>query len=143
MWLGSALRAATMPIAKETHVVTARGLFPIANIAGSAYALLADGGRWVDAPITSFGTKPIMEVTLSRSRVIKTIRATPDHRWLLRTYSNRRFDARTVDLFQGCLLPGTAAQHGCRQAIRGSRVCIRRRFDARKSCDGLLLRPEG
>ena len=90
-----------MPIAKETIVMTAKGLLPIANVARSAYPLLTDGGSWVDASITSFGTKPTMEVTLSRSGVIKTIRATPDHCWVLRTYSNRRFNTRTVDLCQG------------------------------------------
>ena len=99
--VGVSTRAKSMPIAKETHVMTARGVLPIASIAGYAYPLLTDGGHWIDSPITSFGSKLTMEVTLSRSGVIKTIRATPDHSWLLRTYSNRRSDARTVDLCQG------------------------------------------
>ncbi len=39
------------------------------------------GGVWVDAEIKSFGTQPLLRVTLSRNGVEKIVHATAGHRW--------------------------------------------------------------
>lgn len=50
-------------------------------------------GEWVDAPIREFGEQPIMCVTLTRNQQTKTVEATPEHRWFVK--SNQR--ARPVN----------------------------------------------
>lgn len=39
-------------------------------------------GYWVEAPIEYFGEQRLLTITLTRDRVTKIIRATPEHRWL-------------------------------------------------------------
>lgn len=72
-------------------------------------------GYWVQAPIRSFGEQPVLSVTLQRGGITKTIRATPEHRWIASPNSRnvRRFDAATVltrDLQPGMALAALSAQ---------------------------------
>lgn len=63
--------------------------------------LLTADGQWVKAPVLSFGRQEVSEVTLSRSGVIKTIRATAEHRWLLRSRRGHGYEATTTELQPG------------------------------------------
>lgn len=74
-------------------------------------------GRWVEAPIRSYGEQPVLSVVLSRNRQTKVVRATPEHEWFASTdaRSAARGDAHQVttsDLRPGMalasLMPGSA-----------------------------------
>jgi len=69
--------------ARETPVMTQSGTKPIGELSHRTHKLLTDGGVWIDAPVRSFGMQKLMNVTLSRSGVLKVIHATPDNRWIL------------------------------------------------------------
>ncbi|GEA90031.1 hypothetical protein CCE01nite_39800 [Cellulomonas cellasea] len=88
--------------AGETRVLTGAGIFPIAELAGGIHELLTTGGRWVKAPIMSFGKQRVYEVTVGRYGEEKVIRATGNHRWLLRAkVAHARDEATTQDLRVG------------------------------------------
>jgi hypothetical protein len=79
----------------ETEVVTRQGLRPIAELAaaGSAELLVPSldskgykgRGMFREVPVRQFGEQELLEITLKRSRRVKTIRATAEHRWLVMT----------------------------------------------------------
>jgi hypothetical protein len=78
-------------LAGETGVLTPEGVRPIRDLAGTTARLLTTshddgrgGGKWVDAPVQSFGVQPLMKVTLRRNGVDKVIHATANHRWFVR-----------------------------------------------------------
>lgn len=87
--------------AGETQVITRTGTRPIEALAGGRHELLTDGGEWVKAPVKHFGRQEVTEVTLIRSGVLKTIRATAEHRWLLLTRRGRKYEATTAELKPG------------------------------------------
>jgi RNA-splicing ligase RtcB len=87
--------------AGETLVTTRSGDQPIEALAGGEHELLTSDGKWVKAPVRAFGRQEVTEIVLSRSGVTKTIRATADHRWLLRSRRGRRFEATTAELQPG------------------------------------------
>jgi ribonucleoside-triphosphate reductase (thioredoxin) len=65
----------------NTEIITADGIKKIGDCAGTVQTLLTRGGKWVDAPVRSFGHQKLMRVTLRRQGAEKEIYATPDHRW--------------------------------------------------------------
>lgn len=67
--------------APETEVITAEGVKAIGDLDGQTVRLLTRGGKWVDAPVKSFGKQELYAVTLQRQGVAKTVYATADHRW--------------------------------------------------------------
>lgn len=88
--------------AGETLVMTDHGDRPIADLAGGTHTLLTEGGKWVKAPVESFGSQPIWEVTIGRFGQERTIRATAEHRWLLRPkVAHNRTEAITRELSIG------------------------------------------
>ena len=87
--------------AGETEVLTRQGTAPIEQLSGGVHELLTTNGVWVKAPVRSFGDQPLVRITLSRSGVRKEIRATPGHRWLLRTRRGRIVEATTEQLRPG------------------------------------------
>jgi RNA-splicing ligase RtcB len=87
--------------AGETPVITRTGSRPIEALAGGVHELLTTDGEWVKAPVRSFGRQEVSEIVLSRSGVLKTIRATPDHRWLLRSRRGHQSEALTTNLRPG------------------------------------------
>ncbi|WP_211269215.1 RtcB family protein [Saccharothrix syringae] len=89
--------------AGETEVLTRTGTRPIEALAGAHHELLTADGRWVKAPVRSFGRQEVHEVLLSRGGVTKAVRATAGHRWLLHS----RADATTVELRAGDRLRST------------------------------------
>lgn len=101
-------------LAAETMVQTWDGSYPISDLAGGTHRLLttcAQGhSRWVYAPVSSFGEQTLQDVVISRNGVEKTIRATPKHRWFVK--SGQRFLERTTDqLKAGQYLRGVKLPH--------------------------------
>ncbi|WP_197094117.1 RtcB family protein [Nonomuraea sp. SBT364] len=102
-------------LAGETAVMTSTGIRPISELAGGEHELLTTDGLWVKAPVRSFGRQRLLRVRLSRNGVEKTVYATADHRWLLRTHSSggtrywgkRPAEATTAELRQGDRLAWT------------------------------------
>jgi hypothetical protein len=87
--------------AGDTIVKTRAGDRRIEELAGGPHELLTAGGNWVSAPIRSLGRQAVSEVTLSRSGVMKRIRVTSDHRWLLRTREDLGYEVSTAALSPG------------------------------------------
>lgn len=71
----------------DTRVITWDGTKTIAEMSGSNHRLLTRDGKWVDAPVRSFGVQPLLEIRLSRNGVKKSVFATRGHRWF--TYRRR------------------------------------------------------
>lgn len=67
--------------AAETEVITDKGIRNIGEIAGQTVKVLTRNGRWVDAPVRSFGVQPLRRVTLGRGRAEKIVYATGNHNW--------------------------------------------------------------
>lgn len=87
--------------AGETMVMTRSGNKRISELSGGEHDLLTEGGKWVKAPVKSFGQQNLMEITLSRSGVIKKIRATAGHRWLLHNVQRLQSEVTTAELKKG------------------------------------------
>lgn len=88
--------------AGETQVLTDQGCRPIRDLAGGRHMLLTAKGRWVKAPVASFGRQRLYEVTVGRFGEEKVIRATAEHRWLLRPkVSHNRTESTTLGLRVG------------------------------------------
>ena len=76
----------------ETRYWTQDGIKTLAETVGTTQRVLSNtgnGGTWVDAQIHDFGTQPLMKVTLRRNKRIKVVYSTPEHRWLVRTRTDR------------------------------------------------------
>jgi RNA-splicing ligase RtcB len=87
--------------AGETAVITRTGTRPIEALAGGEHELLTVDGQWVKAPVRSFGRQEVAEVVLSRSGVTTSIRATAEHRWLLRSRRGHEYETTTAELQPG------------------------------------------
>lgn len=72
--------------AGDTEVITAHGVRTIRDLAEMEGdpTLLTSGGKWVQAPVRSFGTQRLYKLTLTRQGVDKVIYCTGDHRWFAR-----------------------------------------------------------
>lgn len=67
--------------AAETEVITSEGVRTLGELDGKTVRLLTRRGKWVDAPVRSFGEQELYRVTLRRQGVEKVVHATADHRW--------------------------------------------------------------
>jgi DNA primase len=83
-------------LAGDTRVVTRSGVREIRDLAGGSHSVMTTAGRWVDAPFYSFGEQPVVRLHLSRNGQKKVIRATGNHRWLVRAGSKRERHAERV-----------------------------------------------
>jgi DNA primase len=72
-------------LAGETKVITWDGIRSIGDMAGASQKILTKWGAWVVAPFRSFGKQELMQIVLSRNGQKKIIRATPGHRWFIRS----------------------------------------------------------
>ena len=134
--------------AGETLVLTRHGQRPIAELSGGHHELLGADGRWVKAPVSEFGSQPLMAVTLSRSGVKKTIYATAGHGWILRTRRGLLYDSTTRDLAAGDRLAFSfpEAPDGREvdpAAVRQGLHLWRWKPEQRQQVAGELLRREG
>jgi len=91
-------------LAGETRVLTSSGARPIAELAGTTARILTQRGQWVDAPFYEFGEQRLWELTLRRNGRHKTIFATDEHRWFLK--SNKRGIEKGAERFTKNLRPG-------------------------------------
>ena len=76
-------------LAGETRVLTFDGPRPISELAGGEHKILGRNGNWQVAPFRSFGVMPLLKVTLTRNRQVKTLFATDEHRWFVRSGGDR------------------------------------------------------
>jgi hypothetical protein len=108
----------------DTTVVTADGPRKIGELAGTTATILTrspgrDGnrGRWVDAPVRSFGQDEVWRITLRRGAVEKAIHATADHRWFVdvrephQRTARKGAEVRTAELTQGMGLSSCLPRH--------------------------------
>jgi hypothetical protein len=98
-------------LAGETEVLTGSGIRPIAELTGGTHRLLTEGGRWVDAPVRSFGRQALHAITLRRAGVRKIIRATAGHRWFTVGVSGTRTERTTLELLAGDRLVSVREAH--------------------------------
>lgn len=85
----------------ETEVVTRDGIKRIDDLAKIGHAtIMTDFGKWVTADIRCFGEQPLATIMLRRGRQTKAVRATANHRWIVRGKDGRK------DVFTESLTPG-------------------------------------
>jgi len=65
----------------KTEIITRDGVKQIGLLVGTEQELLTTGGKWVKAPIKSFGVQELYKLTLERAGVQKIIYTTAGHRW--------------------------------------------------------------
>jgi DNA primase len=90
-------------LAGETEVLTWDGIKPIRELAGGTHRILGPRADWIEAPFKSYGVQPLMKLTLTRNRQVKEIFATDEHRWFVRSGTDRgaRREVLTKDLKAG------------------------------------------
>ena len=94
----------------ETEVVTREGIQRLDDLADVGYAtVMTDYGKWVTADVLNFGEQPLAEVHLRRGRQTKTVRATAEHRWIVRG-RNGREERLTQELLPGMKLVSIKGQ---------------------------------
>lgn len=84
----------------DTEIITRDGIKQIGALAGTTQTLLTVGGKWVDAPIRSFGNQELYKLTLGRSGVEKVIYTTADHIWFARDrryQEDQKFAAKYIN----------------------------------------------
>jgi ribonucleoside-diphosphate reductase alpha chain len=96
---GTGLGKATLIncLAGETLVLTDQGRKPIKELAGSTATLLTRNGKWVEAPVKSYGEQPLRKVTLSRNGQERVLYATPNHRWYVGTKATTGYKVVETD----------------------------------------------
>jgi len=99
---GTSLGKATLIncLAGETLVLTSEGRIPIEELAGTTPTLLTRNGKWVEAPVKSYGEQPLRKVTLSRNGQERVIYATPNHRWYVGTKATNGYEVVETDDLQ-------------------------------------------
>ena len=87
----------------ETEFLTDDGVKQLGDCAGTTQRVLTSNGRWVEAPIRSFGTQPVLRVRLTRNGTEKQIHATAEHEWFVQpgTSNTDRKLVRTDELRPG------------------------------------------
>lgn len=93
--------------AGETRVITKRGVSEIEHLAGGTHDLLSSG-HWISSEVRSFGVQDLLTIHLSRNGVKKTIRATPEHRWIVKTGKTATAERTTAELREGSTLASTS-----------------------------------
>lgn len=128
-------------LAGETGVLTRRGIQPIRELAGTSPELLTVGdrgpGRWVTAPIRSFGVQPLSKISLTRHGERKVIHATAEHRWIVIDSSKNRRDRRTSELRHGDSLASAFPQPSAITRLSAIGIAHGATFgDGTIACDG-------
>jgi DNA primase len=91
-------------LAGETRVITDQGIREIRDLAGGRHRVITTHGRFVAAPFHSFGEQAVVHLRLSRNGQKRTIRATTNHRWFVRSRSGgveKRLERTTAELRPG------------------------------------------
>lgn len=92
--------------AGETEFITSEGVRTFKETVGSTVTVLSRGGKWVDAPVRSFGQQRLLRLTVKRQGKTKDIYTTADHRWFAsKRPKNTPFtEIHTKDLVEGMTL---------------------------------------
>ncbi len=67
----------------ETEVITSEGIKTLFELQGTEPTLLVEGGKWIKAPVSAFGSQELYKIELQRSGIKKEIFATADHGWFV------------------------------------------------------------
>lgn len=70
-------------LAKETRVITDKGVFCISDIVGKEVEIINGNGTWEKVVFRSFGKQRLIKITLESMKKQKIIYATPEHRWFV------------------------------------------------------------
>ena len=95
-------------LAGETEVLTFDGVRPIRELAGGTHKVLGIHADWVEAPFTSYGVQPLLQITLTRNRQTKELFATDEHRWFVRDVDGTH-EVLSKDLTRGDRLASMSA----------------------------------
>jgi len=106
--------------AGETEIITGKGVKKIGDLSGTTQTLLTKGGKWVQAPIKSFGRQKLWEITLGRQGIEKKIFATKDHRWFVLDRSKPYRKRGYVELKTQELRSPQRLQYIFGQGVKGS-----------------------
>ena len=84
----------------ETEIITRDGIKKIGDCVDTKQILLTEGGKWIEAPISSFGKQKLYRIVLKNgARSKKEIFATGDHRWFCSIDKNNEFkEFKTINL---------------------------------------------
>jgi ribonucleotide reductase alpha subunit len=101
----------------ETEIITDIGIKKIGDLENQTVKLMTEYGKWVEAPIQSFGKQALWEITLKRGSTIKNICATANHQWFRRAHRsgeeralNEKINVQTIELREGDRLVSTFGQ---------------------------------
>lgn len=98
-------------LAGDTGVMTNQGTVPIRELSGKTAEVLSPEGTWVEAPFKCYGRQRLYKLSLTRNRVEKTIYATKEHRWFIRS---RQHALTTLELEPGDRLETTVPKRRTR-----------------------------
>jgi DNA primase len=129
-------------LAGETRVITDAGVREIRDLAGGRHRVITTDGRFVDAPFYSFGEQPVVRLRLSRDGRRKTVRATTNHRWFVRTAAMRvlrttaelRPGDRLAHVYPGALSTSAVVGRGG-PPVDGGGVAVRQAVRAGETYD--------
>lgn len=100
----------TWCFAGETRILTRDGAKEIGSLVGQSPEVMTTFGKWVSAPVRSFGISSLQKLTLSRCGTTKVVYATPNHRWFVKGW-DRKLVIETQDLKVGSKLVSTWGQN--------------------------------
>ena len=93
----------------ETKVITWEGPKEIRSLVNQKVRLLSVNkygrGKWVEAPIKSFGEQELWTVTIRRNGVRRQIRATSQHRWFVSPYLGVSANGKCIEVCTENLRP--------------------------------------
>jgi len=90
-------------LAGDTKIITWDGIVPIREISGTTQKILTTEGKWVEAPFFNFGRQKVSEITLTRNRQKKVVKATSEHRWFVKN-GHSKIEKQTKELEKGMRL---------------------------------------
>lgn len=90
----------------DTKVVTKGGVFPIEELRGKTVEVLSRDGIYRTADFKSYGVQELLEVELSDGQ---KIRATPEHKWVVKNCSGKEVRIPTTSLRSGHRIKRTVA----------------------------------
>eukprot|EP00761_Pharyngomonas_kirbyi_P004222 gb/GECH01004226.1/.p1 GENE.gb/GECH01004226.1/~~gb/GECH01004226.1/.p1 ORF type:complete len:1717 (+),score=253.33 gb/GECH01004226.1/:1-5151(+) len=102
----------------ETELITQDGIKRFIDTVDTTQTVLSENGKWIDAPIRSFGEQPLRKITIHRQGFKRVIHATGDHIWFIqdRCSDNHRWQECPTDKLE----PGTYLQPSFSSGIQDS-----------------------
>lgn len=91
--------------AYETKILTKQGWFQIGSLAGTEHEVLTSGGKWIKAPINSFGVQKLYKIEYLSLDELCTVYATAEHNWIVINRDRSFSKIKTIDLKPNMELP--------------------------------------